>query len=95
MDCYKFFDNSNRFTTNESNYDNERIYNKEFYYYQTDAESALSILSDGIIYPKTQSGLFELNECVQLAERDPKFSDITMNIADKGFIDLDYFHLNY
>ena len=74
------------------------FYDRDFYYHYTDAESALSILIEGVIKPtemKTKSELFDLKKYVCLSERNPFFSDITLTITDKGLIHHDYYVFNY
>jgi len=69
------------------------IYEKDYYYHFTDAQSALSILIDGVIKPykmKNKSELFDTKEYVCLSERNPTFSDITLTITNKGLIERDY-----
>ena len=68
----------------------------DYYYHYTDAESALSILSDGVIYPyKLKTKLYgyglkqELKKYVYLLSYNPTFSDIRITEEMYNYPELD------
>lgn len=56
-------------------------FREDYLYHYTDAESALSILCDGVIYPykmKTNPEQFETKAYIFLSKRNPTFPDIIL-----------------